>query len=479
MALNGAPTNPHFGWYYNTGTSMGLNKLALLASHGWTGVLKHYRWNDLESTKGVYNFQLILDDLATLAPYSLQLCVKIKKQGNPAYNTVLPEYISTDPIYGYCNNARYGHWTRSNRDRSLPITWNAEVVARFVALANAFGAVFNNEPGFELLICWETSVGVPEPNPPGTCDYTINSRKLGEEEYMLAFKDALPDKGVGWPVNWCPWGCDNTFDYCLANGIALTFPDTIIAEPAVHETYDILKPWRNMLMSCPQLQYPNYAKFDSINGGVQTPENMIRYLLNKCDPWYYIIEGREPYFSQGGQALQDLYAPIHTNVKTVIEVVDMMQAEGWDMGHGYDGIEPPIPVPGTAFVTASNTPIREDSGEDAYFNIGCDGCTGSEQIAFEITGDAVEGTHYTKDKISPVSPGERIKITPINILEQGPDVYVTCTVLPGTGYDTRNPVSATIRIVNAEGQPPVTEPVIKVEITGSIDINLSGEIKTS
>lgn len=469
MGINGAPTNPHYGFYAFCGAGISTRIIDIAAQEGWAGFAVQYSWKELETAEGVYDFSRIEEAMDLARSYNIQLFISLLVQGSRAEWTECPAYIRQDAKYGECNNDMLGHWTRSNADRSFPITWNQNIIDRIIALGQALGAEYNDDPNWEGMDFWETSLSDPVPNDPVTCAYSHEARRLGEQQILTGVKAAFPDKFVTYRINWCPWGCDLSYDFCLENGITVANADTWLDEPPVTDTYPWQKQHRSQINTMGLISNPSFTGADGINGGTATPEALLRYNWTDIDPWYLLIVGySEPYFSEGGQALADLYPDKPPPVLSCVEAVRLLRNEGWDLGHG---ATPTLP---TVSVQVDGSPIREDSVDVATFTLNCPSCS-SEQIHFTVGGDAVEGVHYTIDKTSPQPAGTLITINPINTQAHGNNVHVSLTLTPDSAY-TIGTGSGSVEIVNVMG--PVNPPTeVKMTVDGKINVILSGAIE--
>jgi hypothetical protein len=113
---------------------------------GMVGIMKKYKWRELEPTKGNYNFSQIQADLYWAQSYGMQIIIMIEdktfklERPNPAY---LDSLTARNRTGGY-----------------TMVRWNPTVVARYKALVAAMGNRFDKHPNFEGIAAQETALGL-------------------------------------------------------------------------------------------------------------------------------------------------------------------------------------------------------------------------------------------------------------------------------------------------------------------------------
>jgi hypothetical protein len=113
---------------------------------GMRGVMKKYRWRDLEPTQGNYDFSGIQADLNWAQAYGMQLIIMIEdktfklERPNPAY------LDSLSP------RNRAGGYTI--------VRFHPTVVTRYKALTTALGKRFDSHPNFEGIAQQESALGL-------------------------------------------------------------------------------------------------------------------------------------------------------------------------------------------------------------------------------------------------------------------------------------------------------------------------------
>jgi hypothetical protein len=129
---------------YSTGGQRYMDEAA--RQPGTRGIMKKYRWRDLEPTQGSYNLSGIQADLAWAQAYGMQLIIMIEdktfklERPNPAYLDSL---------------------TPRNRANGYTIVrFHPTVVTRYKALTTAIGQRFDSHPNFEGIAQQESALGL-------------------------------------------------------------------------------------------------------------------------------------------------------------------------------------------------------------------------------------------------------------------------------------------------------------------------------
>lgn len=132
---------------------------------GMTGIMKRYRWRELEPVRGQYDFSAIQADLNWAQAYGMQLIVMIEdktftlERPNPAYLDAM---------------------TPRNRTGGYSIVrWHPTVVASYKALVSALGRRFDSHPNFEGIAAQESAIGLEQA--------TLNRYGFTPEKYRDAY----------------------------------------------------------------------------------------------------------------------------------------------------------------------------------------------------------------------------------------------------------------------------------------------------
>jgi hypothetical protein len=132
---------------------------------GMVGIMKRYKWRQLEPTKGNYDFSKIQSDLNWAQSYGMQVIIMVEdktftlERPNPGYL----DYVSP----------------RNSSGGYTMVRWDPTVVARYKALVAAMGNRFDSHPNFEGVAVQESSLGFSSS--------ALNNLKYTPEKY----RDAL------------------------------------------------------------------------------------------------------------------------------------------------------------------------------------------------------------------------------------------------------------------------------------------------
>ncbi len=153
---------------------------------GMTGIMKKYKWRELEPTKGNYDFSKIQADLNWAQAYGMQVIIMIEdktfklERPNPAY---LDAQSPRNRAGGY----------------SI-VRWNPTVVTRYKALVTAIGKRFDGHRNFEGIAAQESAIGLDST--------TLKKHGFTAEKYRDAYIDmfghalnAMPKSRVFWYQN--------------------------------------------------------------------------------------------------------------------------------------------------------------------------------------------------------------------------------------------------------------------------------------
>jgi hypothetical protein len=153
---------------------------------GMAGIMKKYRWRELEPQQGAYDFSKIQADLNWAQAYGMQVIVMIEDK---TFTLDRP-----NPAYLDAQTAR-------NRTGGYSIVrWNPTVVTRYKALVTALGKRFDAHPNFEGIAAQETAIGLDS----ATLQKFGFSAEKYRDAYLAMFNHALavmPKSRVFWYQN--------------------------------------------------------------------------------------------------------------------------------------------------------------------------------------------------------------------------------------------------------------------------------------
>lgn len=196
------------------------------------GVNKRYKWKHLEPKKGVYNFSKIVSDLEYLKTIDKQLIVFIIDKSFSRYGA-LPNYLSEYEIM------------TPEKEHGV-LRWEPELVERFIALGEAIGKQFDNNPNFEGVAVQESALGLSDDILDDN-GYTPEQYRDALTSILVGLQNEMPHSNVFWYSN---------FMY-KNNGHLRQVADAIAKEFIFMDGPDIL-PYRRWISS---QSYPMYEEY--------------------------------------------------------------------------------------------------------------------------------------------------------------------------------------------------------------------------
>jgi hypothetical protein len=145
----------HYGHYFSTHYSDTPATAAMLCEHvGVRGVVWHQTWNEVEPTRGVYNFKAFDKVLAAIAASrnpqcQLWLFVEFKSFRNSPVRNPCPVYLQ----------ARHSGLNVVGGRAASCFMWESVVANAYVAMMKAAAAHFDRNPHVEGFILQESSLG--------------------------------------------------------------------------------------------------------------------------------------------------------------------------------------------------------------------------------------------------------------------------------------------------------------------------------
>lgn len=188
-----------------------------IASPYITGVQVRYFWRDLETSKGVYNFKGLEENLKYLQAHGKRLHLLVFDQDYWGKDAV-PSYMLSGVEYG-------GGQVKAGR-RVVPRYWDADVMDRLIALYCALGDRFDQEPYFEAISTHETAVGSAARQ---DTEYDDDAYVTQLKREQTALVEAFPTTLAFMSINWCP-AIDDVIHSAYEKGLGIAGPDLILGE---------------------------------------------------------------------------------------------------------------------------------------------------------------------------------------------------------------------------------------------------------
>lgn len=185
----------------------------------FTGYHARYHWIALETSKDVYDFSIIEQDIATARADDKKLIIHLHERDHTGEKVPYPEYITTDPIYE-------GGYFRTPGGKIMPKIWVAAYAERFAALIKALGDRFDQDDVLSYVCLEETSLT-------GAKDQEgFSSAKLrdGYKTFYRAAAEGLPNTIFSQYSNYGSGltraDADDMVAYLVAHGNGLGCPDS-------------------------------------------------------------------------------------------------------------------------------------------------------------------------------------------------------------------------------------------------------------
>ncbi|WP_292920846.1 glycoside hydrolase [Nitrosomonas sp.] len=266
------------------------------------GMMIRYFWNDLEKSKGVYDFSSIDKRLAELSARGKRLVIQVQTK---SFNKrqVVPSYMKTAEYEGgefYTSD--YG--STEIRGRNIKL-WNLQVRNRLTALFEAMGKRYNLNPHFEGIGMIETAFGQPiEPVSNAQINGFYDNKIIVHQKMRQFFPNTMTIQEVNYPRPIL-----TSFVGSLKNiGTALSSPDLFIEEKGLlfeatqydpHQgIYNYYSDFSGMIPMVPTVMPKNYKNTKGDGSGyVPTISQILAFARDKLEA-NYIFWTREAHYMQ-------------------------------------------------------------------------------------------------------------------------------------------------------------------------------------
>ena len=181
------------------------------------GAQVQYFWGDLEPKKGTYDFSVIETDLARLRAHGKQLVIVVMTRTfGSGTKAIVPEYVLTEPQYG-------GGVVKTRKGQSARI-WDAAVMDRALALYQALGRRFDEDPYVEGITSEETAIGFGSERPP---DFSTAAVATQLKRWVVDVRSAWPHSNVFLYSNFLSGHLEELIAECARNRCAAGGPDVL------------------------------------------------------------------------------------------------------------------------------------------------------------------------------------------------------------------------------------------------------------
>jgi len=190
-AALGKPCNPatgkkfYPGFYALYGTdgagvdSVDISDIA--GKNQYVGIVRVYRWKNLEPAFGNYDFSQIERDKAIAKASGRKLGIYLRTDNiSPGYSPSTPSYMWNDPTYGGVIDNYHGNYLGAySNDIWAAMLWNPKVKARVYSLLDALAIKYNADADIAFVIfIEETTHGANKADDPNwTCSSEMQALK--------------------------------------------------------------------------------------------------------------------------------------------------------------------------------------------------------------------------------------------------------------------------------------------------------------
>ena len=264
------------------------------------GVMKSYRWDRLEPREGSYDFTAIETDLTRLKEHGKRLWLAIDYgTQRTGWAPRTPDYIQKDPRYGGSETYRGSYERPVGKGGWLLCVWNPRVRSRLIALYDALGKHFADEPAVTGFVLPQTATGRP-PHESGY-GYTVPGERDGFMALALAAKRAFRGKVVLQTVNSAVFKLPDFTAWLAENGIGIHcffIRDSFELGGSLQEAHRLCATHRDRVPTA--LSFGDLLAFDGEPAALRARHIRDTYLraLEVLRPSYVFAEPREPTFSE-------------------------------------------------------------------------------------------------------------------------------------------------------------------------------------
>jgi len=300
---------------------------SFIESKALNGAQLKYRWSELEPEKGIYNFELIQNDLDFLKAKGKGLFIQIQDVSFDTSIINVPKYLLEDSIYNGGAEIMIGR----NDDGIYEIEglvarrWDINVANRFHALLKELGRRFDGEiTGINLA---ETSIGL------GTAD--MHPKGFSYESYfdavknnMLVLKGAFPSSTAILYANFMPG--DNfplgkqsyltrIYDFAELIGVGMGGPDIKVFKYwQMEHSYKLMQETKDISLGV-AVQWGNYDLINPKTNQKVTIDDIYRFAKDELGLDYIFWSTQEPYYT--GSVLPYLNETFANKKETTLKTI--------------------------------------------------------------------------------------------------------------------------------------------------------------
>lgn len=263
------------------------------------GIQTRYYWDDLEVSRGKYDFSKIRQDAELLQERGKKLVIQLQFKTFANMGPRIPSYLTAVEFEGGSYQDNKGGWNLR--------LWNANVRSRLAALVEAMGVELDTHPGIALMNFPESVAATPPAGDPLLVNWKYYANEYARQ--LASFGGVLRKSFPTTPtVLYFNGGTPQVpffEDASLTSGVGIGGPDTWIGayehELFVRYSYDLAKRLARQVPVAYGIQWENYVAVGSSAEWLHTDGAVPVTDLNKFSrdilgSNFAFWEKREPYW---------------------------------------------------------------------------------------------------------------------------------------------------------------------------------------
>jgi len=287
-----------------------IHEESFLETKAFEGAQLKYRWWELESGEGEYDFDMIQEDLDYLTSKGKRLFIQLQDVSfdNTIFN--VPLYLMEDPKYNG-GVAMQVDYPGDNEDAAVPAGWVARrwdpaVQYRFHKLLRALGERFDGR--IEGINLPETSLGFGESGKRYPKGFTPEKYRDAVIVNMKALKDAFPKSTVIQYANfmsgeWLPWTdkgyLASVYESARELQVGVGGPDLLpYKKGQMNNSYRFIKECDGIVPIGLAVQWGNYEHVNPQTDAEFTITELMKFARDYLKADYLFWCTQEPYYSQ-------------------------------------------------------------------------------------------------------------------------------------------------------------------------------------
>lgn len=263
------------------------------------GIQTRYYWDDLEVSRGKYDFSTIRKDADFLNEQGMKLVIQLQFKTFRNMGARIPPYLTTAEFEGGSYQDEKGGWNLR--------LWNGNVRGRLAALVAAMGAELDSHPGISLMNFPEAVVALPPEGDPLLSNWTYYAREHAQQlaSFGNELRKAFPSTPTVLYFNGGTALVPFFEDASLTSGVGIGGPDTWIGaylhQLFVRYSYDLAKRLGGKVPVAYGIQWEDYVAVGSSSEwlhpeGAVPVTDLYSFSRDVLGSNFAFWEKREPYW---------------------------------------------------------------------------------------------------------------------------------------------------------------------------------------